>query len=63
MPATLLPIQWRLTAVQVVIYFGNALGPDTIKQAVGLTQGQATSGQTAMQLGYSASERSTLCDR
>ena len=45
MPATLLPIQRRLTAVQDVIYFGNALGPDTIKQAVGLTQGQATSGQ------------------
>ena len=61
MPATLLPIQQSLTAVQDVIYFGNALGPDTIKQAVGLTQGQATSGQTVMQLGYS--ERSTLCDR
>jgi hypothetical protein len=45
MPAALDPIQRRLTGVQDVIYFGNELGPDTIKQGVGLTQGQATSGQ------------------
>ena len=45
MPATLLPIQRRLTAVQDLIYFGSELGPDTIKQAVGLTQEQATSRQ------------------
>eukprot|EP01032_Pedospumella_encystans_P033334 gene33334-37666_t len=45
MPSALDPIQRRLSAVQDVIYFGNELGPDTIKQAVGLTQGQATSGQ------------------
>jgi hypothetical protein len=45
MPSALDPIQKRLSAVQDVIYFGNELGPDTIKQAVGLTQGQATSGQ------------------
>ena len=37
-PATLLPIQRRLTAVQDVIYFGSELGPDIIKQAVGLTR-------------------------
>eukprot|EP01035_Chromulina_nebulosa_P069318 gene69318-biopygen18419 len=45
MPTALDPIHKRLTGVQDVIYFGNELGPDTIKQAVGLTQGQATSGQ------------------
>jgi hypothetical protein len=45
MPAALPSLHRRLTAVQDVIYFGNELGPDTIKQAVGLTQGQATSGQ------------------
>eukprot|EP01036_Dinobryon_divergens_P061930 gene61930-biopygen33732 len=45
MPAALDPIQRRLIAVQDVIYYGNELGPDTIRQAVGLTQGQATSGQ------------------
>jgi len=45
MPAALQPIQRRLAAVQDVIYYGNEAGPDTIKQAVGLTQGQATSGQ------------------
>ena len=31
--------------MQDVIYFGSESGPATIKQAVGLTQGQATSGQ------------------
>ena len=45
MPSALDPIQQRLTAVQDVVYFGNEQGPDTIRQAVGLTQGQATSGQ------------------
>ena len=47
MPATLLPIQRarRRSAVQDVLYFGSALGPDIIKQAVGLIQGRATSGQ------------------
>eukprot|EP01036_Dinobryon_divergens_P061859 gene61859-biopygen30604 len=45
MPSALDTIQRRLTAVQDVIYFGNEQGPDTIRQAVGLTQGQATSGQ------------------
>ena len=45
MPAALQSIQRRLLAVQDVVYYGNELGPDTIKQAVGLTQGQATSGQ------------------
>ena len=45
MPAILLPIQRRLTAVQDVMYFGSELGPDTIKQAVGLTQEQTTIGQ------------------
>ena len=45
MPAAIDPIQKRLAEIQDVIYFGNELGPDTIKQAVGLTQGQATSGQ------------------
>jgi hypothetical protein len=33
MPSALDPIQRRLSAVQDVIYFGNELGPDTIKQA------------------------------
>ena len=37
MPTALDPIQRRLMAVQDVIYFGNELGPDTIRQAVGLT--------------------------
>jgi hypothetical protein len=45
MSSALDPIQKRLTAVQDVVYFGNEQGPDTIRQAVGLTQGQATSGQ------------------
>ena len=44
MPDILSPTQ-RLEAVQDVIYFGNEEGPVSIKQAVGLTQGQATSGQ------------------
>ncbi len=44
-PALLPPIHRRLEAVQDVIYFGSESGPATIKQAVGLTQGQATSGQ------------------
>ena len=35
----------RLEAVQDVIYFGSEEGPVSIKQAVGLTQGQAKSGQ------------------
>ena len=45
MPEILSPIQRRLEAVQDVIYFGSEVGPVSIKQAVGLTQGQATSGQ------------------
>jgi hypothetical protein len=44
-PGALPSIQRRLTAVQDVVYYGSELGQDTIKQAVGLTQGQATSGQ------------------
>ena len=32
MPSALDLIQRRLSAVQDVIYFGNELGPDTIKQ-------------------------------
>jgi len=44
-PAILPPLHRRLEAVQDVIYFGSEAGPATIKQAVGLTQGQATSGQ------------------
>jgi hypothetical protein len=43
MPTALDPIQRRLA--HRGIYFGYELGPDTIKQAVGLTQGQANSGQ------------------
>jgi hypothetical protein len=48
MPATLLPIQRRLSSAEQddVIYFGcELLCQDTIKQVVGLTQGQATGGQ------------------
>ena len=45
MPAALESIQRRLQTAQEVIYFGNELGPDVIRQEVGLTQGQATSGQ------------------
>ena len=45
MPAAFQSIQRRLSAVQDVVYYGSELGPDIIKQAVGLTQGQATSGQ------------------
>jgi hypothetical protein len=45
MPEILSPTQRRLEAVQDVIYFGNEEGPVSIKQAVGLTQGQATSRQ------------------
>ena len=45
MPEILSPVQRRLEAVQDVIYFGSETGPVSIKQAVGLTQGQATSGQ------------------
>ena len=44
-PEILSPTQRRLEAVQDVIYFGSEEGPVSIKQAVGLTQGQATSGQ------------------
>ena len=44
-PALLPPIHRHLEAVQDVIYFGSESGLATIKQAVGLTQGQATSGQ------------------
>ena len=44
-PAALQPIQRRLATSQDVIFYGNTNGPDTIKQSVGLTQGQATSGQ------------------
>ena len=44
-PALLPPIHRRLEAVQDVIYFGSESDPATIKQAVGLTQGQATSEQ------------------
>jgi hypothetical protein len=35
MPAALPSIQRRLSAGQDVVYYGNELGPDTIKQAVG----------------------------
>jgi hypothetical protein len=51
MPSALDPIQKHLTAVQDVVYFGNEQGPDTIREAVGLTQGQATSGQLLYSLG------------
>ena len=45
MPEILSSTQRRLEAVQDVIYFGSEEGPVSIKQAIGLTQGQATSGQ------------------
>ncbi len=44
-PEILSPTQRRLKAVQDVIYFTREAGPEIIKQAVGLTQGQATIGQ------------------
>ncbi len=37
--------------MQDVIYFESKAGPVTIKQAVGLAQGQATSGQQLHSLG------------
>ncbi len=45
MPEILSPTQRRLEAVQDVINFGSEAGPVSIKQAVGLTQGQALSGK------------------
>jgi hypothetical protein len=45
MPEIVSFTQRRLEAVQDVIYYGSEAGPVSIKQAVGLTQGQATSGQ------------------
>jgi hypothetical protein len=45
MPEILSPTQRRLEAVQDIIYFGSEEDPVSSKQAVGLTQGQATSGQ------------------
>ena len=44
-PEILSPTQRWLEAVQGVIYFGSEVGPVSMKQAVWLTQGQATSGQ------------------
>ena len=45
MPEILSFTQRRLEAVQDVIYYGSEAGPVSIKQAVGLTQGQATIGK------------------
>ena len=58
MPEILSPTQWRLEAVQDVIYVGCEAGPVSIKQAVGLTQGQATSRQL-YSLGIHLSKRNS----
>ena len=50
-PAALQSIQRRLVTSQDVTFYGNTDGSDTIKQSVGLTQGQTTSGQLLYSLG------------